>query len=200
MSAQKYLASPTAGLIIGRAAFVSACRAQETGIGRAMKATKEALVGVLAALEERRALDLEGWIADQHSKVRSFVDEAKAISGISAHADPDPAGMPFSRVRLRIDPQRGRWTAPALALALQRGSPSIRVMEHAATEGDLVLELVPLATGELREIIDRLRELMSQGPTPLADTAGPEDPRASDLIQVHHLPIDDGCFCGKSAN
>ena len=56
VSAQKYLASPTAGLIIGRKRLVHACRAHEKGIGRAMKATKEAVIGVLAALEERQNL------------------------------------------------------------------------------------------------------------------------------------------------
>lgn len=61
ISAHKYMASPTAGLIIGRSGMVQACRAQDRGIGRSMKATKEALIGVLAAVEERRALDIEAW-------------------------------------------------------------------------------------------------------------------------------------------
>ena len=52
VSAQKYMASPTAGLVVGRSDLVNAVRAQDKGIGRGMKATKEAIVGVLAAIEE----------------------------------------------------------------------------------------------------------------------------------------------------
>ena len=65
VSAHKYLASPTAGLIVGRSALVQACRAQEQGIGRAMKATKESLLGVLAAIDARRQLDVEAWRTGQ---------------------------------------------------------------------------------------------------------------------------------------
>jgi L-seryl-tRNA(Ser) seleniumtransferase len=52
VSGQKYLGSPTAGMAAGSWSLVQALRAQEKGIGRVMKPTKEAIVGVLAALEE----------------------------------------------------------------------------------------------------------------------------------------------------
>ena len=61
LSAHKYLASPTAGVVVGEAAFVDAVRLQQRGIGRAMKPSKEAIVGVLMALHERRSLDLDAW-------------------------------------------------------------------------------------------------------------------------------------------
>ena len=79
LSAHKYLAAPTAGLIVGRAGLVQSCRAQERGIGRAMKPTKEAILGVLAALDERRRLDLGAWSAAQQRKVADFVERAARI-------------------------------------------------------------------------------------------------------------------------
>jgi L-seryl-tRNA(Ser) seleniumtransferase len=167
LSAQKYLASPTAGLVVGRKALVAAVRAHEQGIGRAMKATKEAIVGVLAALEERQALDLAAWRAEQRDKVERFVERANALPGVSAAAAPDPAGMPFPRARLAVDPARAGLDAAALARALREGTPSIRVMEHELTAGRLVLELVPLTAEEVDTILARIAASILSAPMPL---------------------------------
>jgi uncharacterized pyridoxal phosphate-dependent enzyme len=158
-SAQKYLASPTAGLIVGRKPLVQACLAQEKGIGRAMKATKEAIAGVLAALEAREGLDMDAWQSEQDRKVRWFVEQASLIPYIQAMALPDPTGLPFSRVSLQIDPTHPLASASALSHALRRGNPSIWVMDHAATESRLMLELLPLSDDEMSEIISRVAEL-----------------------------------------
>jgi L-seryl-tRNA(Ser) seleniumtransferase len=159
VSAHKYMGSPTAGLILGRRELVRSCLAQERGIGRAMKATKEAILGVVAALEARARLDLGAWQAAQRDKVAWFVSQADRIAGIRATAAPDPAGMPFSRVSLAIEPAGARHSAVELAVALRAGTPSIWVMEHAASRGELVLEIVPLEQDELQAIIDRLAKL-----------------------------------------
>lgn len=158
-SAHKYLASPTAGLIVGSRALVQACRAQERGIARAMKATKEAIVGVLAALEERERLDLPQWRASQRVKVANFIGQASAIPGVRATEVPDPAGMPFSRVCLEIVPSGRGWNAEALVAGLAAGDPSIRTMDRAAGQGRLHLELVPLSEDELQAILDRIATL-----------------------------------------
>ena len=159
LSAQKYLAAPTAGLIVGRKPLVQACRAQERGIGRGMKASKEALVGVLAALEEREAFDLPAWQAEQSRKVAWFVDQVRGVSGIASSALPDSSGLPFSRVQLQIGPTHPLASAAALAVALRQGAPSIWVMDHAAADGYLLLELVSLRDDEMGEIISSLSSL-----------------------------------------
>ena len=159
LSAQKYLAAPTAGLVVGRAGLVQACRAQERGIGRAMKATKEALVGVLAALAERRHLDLGDWSARQERKVADFVARANRIPGLRAALVPDPSGMPFPRACIAVDPAASP-NAAALAKALQEGTPPIWLMDHEADEGRLILELVPLDDREIAAILARLEVLV----------------------------------------
>ena len=155
-SAQKYLASPTAGLIIGRTQFVHDCRAQERGIGRAMKPTKEAILGVLAAIEERRHLDAGAWRVAQARKVAWFVDRVNRMDSVAACEVPDPTGMPFSRVRLTVHPEGEGWNAAVLAARLRSSTPPVWVMEHAASEGYLFLELVPLDEAEVEVIVDRL--------------------------------------------
>jgi uncharacterized pyridoxal phosphate-dependent enzyme len=158
LSAHKYLASPTAGLIIGRRERVLDCRAQEKGIGRAMKPSKEALVGVLAALAEREQLDLTAWRDEQARKVESFIERARRIPRLEAQAVPDPAGMPFSRVRLSV--HGGAPHATELVRHLKEGRPSIRVMEHELAQGHLLLELVPLREEEYACILDRLTQAL----------------------------------------
>ena len=161
VSAQKYLASPTAGLVIGRRELVDAVRAQERGIGRAMKATKEALVGVLAALEERAELDVAEWCAHEAGKLSDFIARANGLPGISAWPVADPAGMPFSRAHIRVSDHEPRIDAASLAAALKSGTPSIWVMDDKIDDGELVFELVQITKDEIDIILTRLSDLLS---------------------------------------
>lgn len=160
VSAHKYLASPTAGLAIGRRSLVQAVRAQEKGIGRAMKPTKEAICGVLAAIEERERLDLAAWRRKQDDKIAQFVARANALPGVRARAQPDPSGMPFSRAHLHVDSTRARLDAPALFAALKSGTPSIWGMAHGLADAELILELVQLEEHEIDAILARLSALL----------------------------------------
>lgn len=159
VSAHKYLASPTCGLIIGRRRLVDACRAQERGIGRAMKPTKEAMVGVLAALDERQRIDVDAWRDEQQRKLQAFIARADVLNGLEAVELPDPSGMPFSRLALTVLPSHPLASATRLAEALRRGEPPIWVMEHAAADGVLILELVALRDDEVHAIFERLLQL-----------------------------------------
>ena len=160
VSAHKYLASPTAGLVLGKRHLVEAVRAQQKGIGRAMKPTKEAILGVLAAIEERQRMDLAQWRRVEDRKVSNFVARAGKIKGIAARAEVDPAGMPFARACLFVDRERSRLEANALVAALKSGSPSIWVMGHRLADAELVLELVQVSESELETILQRLSALL----------------------------------------
>lgn len=69
--------------------------------------------------------------------------------------------MPFSRAHLKIDSERCRLNAAALAAALKAGTPSIRVMEHDLKDGVLILELVPLTAEEVDIVGSRLESVLS---------------------------------------
>jgi uncharacterized pyridoxal phosphate-dependent enzyme len=160
VSAHKYLAAPTAGLVIGRRHLVEAVRAQQKGIGRSMKPSKEAIVGVLAAIEERQWLDLPRWRETQDRKVADFVARANTLQGVTARSEPDPAGMPFARACLRIDGKRVGLDARALAHALKSAQPRIWVMEHRVADGELGFELVQITENEIETILQRLSALL----------------------------------------
>jgi uncharacterized pyridoxal phosphate-dependent enzyme len=150
VSGQKYLGSPTAGLVAGSWSLVQAVRAQESGIGRVMKPTKEAVIGVLAALEEWQAFDRMKWEADELAKVVAFADAAGKIPGVVAEIVPDPTGLQVSRALLKVP------DAKRLATELEAGSPSIYVMTDRVDTNELMLELVPLDDTEISAVLARL--------------------------------------------
>jgi len=154
VSAHKYLASPTAGLVLGTRSFVERFRAQEAGIGRAMKPSKEAIVGVLAALEERQGQDAMAWRQQQDEKVAMAVRLLGNAPDIQATAEVDPVGMPFQRVRVRF--LQGAALARAVVQALKARRPSIWVMEHQLDQGAILLELVALSDGEVRQVVEAI--------------------------------------------
>ncbi|TCC43977.1 aminotransferase class V-fold PLP-dependent enzyme [Kribbella capetownensis] len=155
VSGQKYLGSPTAGLVAGTWSLVQAVRAQERGIGRGMKPTKEAVIGVLAALEEWQAFDRMKWEADELAKVVAFTDAAGKIPGVVAEVVPDPTGLQVSRALLRVP------DAKRVATELEAGSPSIYVMTDRVDTNELMFELVPLDDTEIAAILARLWAILT---------------------------------------
>lgn len=161
LSAQKYLASPTAGLVIGQKNLVAAVRAQEKGIGRAMKATKEAIIGAVVAIEEREKLNLDVWKSAQQEKVNNFVTRVNNIEGLSARSEPDPTGLPFSRALIQGDNSQSAIDAEILANHLKSGKPSIWVIDQNMAKRELGFELVQVNDDEIVTIINRLGEIVS---------------------------------------
>jgi len=160
VSAHKYMASPTAGLVIGKQDLVAAVRAQERGIGRAMKATKEAIIGILSALEERLDLDLDQWREAQADKVSDFIDRANELPGITAWSVADPAGMPFDRAHLQVNDRQAGTDTASLITGLKTGIPPIWVMEDKIADGEIVFELVQTNNDEIDTILVHLSKLL----------------------------------------
>ncbi len=159
VSAQKYLAGLTAGLVIGSAELVRAVRAHELGIGRGMKATKEGIIGALAAIAQRETLDLTNWKDEQDKKAEAFVRAANKNKNIEAWMEPDPTGLPFSRIFLRIKPNKAGIDAKSLQVKLRASKPSIWVMKDRYGSDQIGLELVPLTDDEIKTIQQRIIEI-----------------------------------------
>ncbi|WP_394747437.1 aminotransferase class V-fold PLP-dependent enzyme [Spongiimicrobium salis] len=160
-SAQKYLRAPTAGIVHGKKAYVAAVLANEKGIGRAMKATKEVIVGVLAAIEARQQLDLPEWQQEQGQKVADFVTKVGDIPGLQATAVKDPTGLPFSRVCITVDNTQATITTAELAQRLKTGNPQIWVLHTEQENKPLFFELVGLDTADITTILEKLTLYMN---------------------------------------
>ncbi len=161
VSGQKYLGSPTAGLVYGRADLVAGVRAQDKGIGRGMKASKEALCGVIEALEQWKDRNERLWADRQADKVSRLIERLDPLAGVVAASEPDTTGAPFPRACLKIDPTRACRTAAEVVADLRAGSAPIWVMDHRVANDEILLELVPLQSDELDVLSERLSEILS---------------------------------------
>lgn len=160
-SAHKYLCSTTAGIVSGRKELVDAVYLQNRGIGRPMKAGKEAIVGVIAALDVRDHQDITAWSAEQDRKVKLILDRLSDVPGLSLSVDPDPNGCPFSRARLTLDPQVCGHTAASLRDEVANGDPTIVLRDHHVDEGYVNIDSNEMTDEEIELTCQRIREVLS---------------------------------------
>ena len=159
-SAHKYLCSTTGGVVAGRKDLVDAVYLQNKGIGRPMKAGKEAIVGAMAALQFRAAQDMATWTAEQDRKVQLVVDRLTDLPGLTLSVDADPNGCPFSRARLTLDPNVASHSAASLNAALSKGDPAIMMRAHHSDEGYLNLDAIELTDDEIEAACREIRRLL----------------------------------------
>lgn len=152
------------GLLLGRSDLVRAATANDApnaAIGRPCKVSKEAIVGLVAALE----LFLQ---EDHDAEWARHLDEARGILAAVT-------GLPG--VRPRLEENRTVWTAPTLLLAidaartgrtpddvmhaLRRGEPPVMVRVH---RGELLVDPHCLRGDEAAVVARRLREVLAGPP------------------------------------
>jgi len=153
ISAQKYLDAPTSSIVCGKQLLVDAVRLQEKGIGRGMKATKEALVGVICALEEYQKINWDEWKQNQNCKVVDFVSALNKIPNIKSYAVEDPTGLPFSRVCMELELGLISQEMSELVEFFKERDDQIWCMDHEANENRIYFELIPLKKDEIETII-----------------------------------------------
>ncbi len=161
-SAHKYLCSTTAGIVAGRRELVEAVALQNRGIGRPMKAGKEAIVGVMAAIDYRHSQDMAAWSVEQDRKVQLILEQLSSLDGLALTVDPDPNGCPFSRAKLTPDPIATGHTASTLRDALAQGEPTIVVRAHHVDEGYIHLDAIEMTDAEIATTCDRVRKILAR--------------------------------------
>ena len=163
LSGQKYLRAPTAGLVLGRAALVAAVDAQHGGIGRAMKPTKEALAGVLAALQARTLSARGDWLAAQQRKVAALAESLAGWPGVQTYRESDPLCGGFERLWLAIDPDITGVDAAAMVQRLRDADPVIAVVPHRVAQGQIGLELSGVDDSEMADLCAGLQRALVNG-------------------------------------
>ena len=134
---------------------------QNRGIGRPMKAGKEAIVGVMAALDYRNSQDLAVWSAEQDRKVQMIVSRLANIPGLALSVEPDANGCPFSRARLTLDPQTCGHTAATLRDAVANGDPTIVLRDHHVDEGYVNIDSNEMTDKEIEVTCRRIRNVLT---------------------------------------
>ncbi|MDA0284294.1 MAG: aminotransferase class V-fold PLP-dependent enzyme, partial [Planctomycetota bacterium] len=160
-SAHKYLCSTTGGIVAGRTDLIDAIYLQNRGIGRPMKAGKEAIIGAMAALEFRAAQDMAAWTTEQNRKVDLVINSLRDLPGLTLSVDPDPNGCPFSRARLTLDEDTAGHSASSLNAVLAAGDPAVMLRAHHAEEGYLNLDAIELTDDEIAFTCHEIRRLLA---------------------------------------
>lgn len=160
-SAHKYLCSTTGGVVAGRKDLIDATYLQNRGIGRPMKAGKEAIIGAMTALEYREQQDIAAWTAEQDRKVQLILDRLSDIGGLALQVDADPNGCPFSRARLTPDPMATGYTAASLRDALAEGDPTVVARAHHTDEGYIHLDAIELTDEEVEFMCEKTRRIFT---------------------------------------
>lgn len=158
-SGGKDLAGPQAsGLVVGRADLIEACRAHASPhqrLGRPMKVGREALVGLMVAVELYLQQDHGARIAGFEATVAHWIAQLGQLPGIDARRGfPNEAGQPTPRMLLTLDAARCGLTGAALRERLWQGEPRIAV----AALGEDTIAATPdcLAPGEERVVLEQI--------------------------------------------
>jgi uncharacterized pyridoxal phosphate-dependent enzyme len=155
------------GLLVGRKDLVRAAWANSAphhAFGRALKVTKEEIVGTLAAVEVWRGgrnieADFEewkGWYAHIAGRIAK-------VPGVSAEVVPPVRGGPFPTLRVSWDKKKIKLTAGEVGRKMLEGDP--RIMTQAAGEGtSFLIRPVAMKPGEYQIVGERLFQVLSSAP------------------------------------
>ncbi len=157
-SGQKAIGGPTSGVLVGTEALIGAARAQTMGIGRAMKVSKEAIIGLLTALDIYRHRNEAGDAAILSDRAQRLAALLGTIPGASVRVEVDET-RPIPRVSLHLGPE-APISAADLVRVLEASTPSIRTRNHHVTQGTILFDPRPLREDEEVVIAKRVREAL----------------------------------------
>ena len=149
-SAHKFLGGPTAGIVAGRKDLIRAAYLQNRGIGRHMKAGKEAIAGSIAALEAWMTRDHEA-ARQRGQAILALWQEALApVAGLKLEMHHDWTGNPIDRLKVTVTRGAGLY-AWELADRLAARDPSVRVRDDLIEHGYFFLDPCNVDEGEARD-------------------------------------------------
>ncbi|MFN0114239.1 MAG: aminotransferase class V-fold PLP-dependent enzyme [Paracoccaceae bacterium] len=157
-SGHKFLGGTTSGIVAGRAAMIRAMVLQNRGLGRLMKAGKEAIVGAVAALEAWGRRDHAAEAAREAAIVEGWIAALAGVPGIAVSRHRDWTGNPITRVKLKLSHEAGLFAWELAARAME-GSPAVALRDDLSMHGLIFLDPCNVTAGEAPVVTDRIRAL-----------------------------------------
>ncbi len=157
-SGQKAVGGPTSGVLVGREDLIRAAKLNAGGIGRAMKVSKEAIVGLMTALHAYVERDVAMEDQKQAERMERLAALLGDIPGGEVRLIRDET-RPITRVSLHLG-REAPLSAFDLISALEAGAPSIRTRNHRAVEGTIVFDPRPLRDGDETVIAQRIHDIL----------------------------------------
>jgi D-glucosaminate-6-phosphate ammonia-lyase len=167
-SGGKILRGPqTAGLLVGRRDLVRAAWANSAphhAFGRALKVSKEEIVGMLRAVEVwRTERDIQSDFREWESWYVYISEQITKVPGVQTAVRGPARGGPFPILNVSWDPEKLGITAGEVGRLLLEGEP--RIMSHAEGEGHaFAIRPVALKPGEYKIVAQRLYEVLRAAP------------------------------------
>ncbi|MEP7361775.1 MAG: aminotransferase class V-fold PLP-dependent enzyme [Acidobacteriota bacterium] len=184
-SGGKILRGPQgAGLLVGRKDLVRAAWANSAphhAFGRAMKVSKEEIVGMVVAVETFiNKRDLKGEFREWESWYAHITDQITKVAGVKTEVRGPVKGGPFPTLNVSWDQAQVGLTANEVGKQLSEGEP--RIMSHASGSGNsFLIRPVAMRPDDYKVVATRLAEVFRNAPNgmkkhapapPSADIAG----------------------------
>jgi D-glucosaminate-6-phosphate ammonia-lyase len=156
-----------AGLLIGRRDLVRAAWANSSphhAFGRALKVSKEEIMGMLRAVEAwRTERDIQADFREWESWYANMSEVITRVPGVRAEVRGPARGGPFPVLNVSWDPEKIGLTAGQIGRMMLEGEP--RIMTHVEGEGhSFLIRPVAMKTGEYKIVARRLYEVFSSAP------------------------------------
>jgi uncharacterized pyridoxal phosphate-dependent enzyme len=152
----------SSGLVLGREQIIEGCRVHGNpnhAIGRPMKAGKEEIAGLVAAVEWSLTQDEPATLARYERIVQEWIDGLRDIPGITVERGyPSEAGQPHGRAIVTIEGTAGL-SRDELIQALWELRPRVAVAEHG--ERSIALNPQTLEPGEEGLVLEAIRSVLT---------------------------------------
>ena len=120
------------------------------GLGRGFKVSKEAIVGLMVALDAFLRRDFPAETATTEARLRRIASSLDSISGMSASLLTGRQGS-LPRMQLLLEPAA---RAARIVAALRSATPPIFVVEGLIAEGALIIDLLAIAEKDDPLLVD----------------------------------------------
>ena len=167
-SGGKELRGPqSSGILAGRADLIRAALANGSpnhSVGRAAKAAKEDIVGLIVALERYMALDHAAEMARWEAQAEYMLERLDGLPGVEARTVYDGREHITPRVEVRFAPTSGI-DAHDLVLAMEKGDTRIYLFEPngpSSVPNSLIINTQTMQPGDEKIIAEVLRPAIRQ--------------------------------------
>lgn len=161
-SGHKFLAGPTSGILAGTPALIRAAYLQRIGIGRLMKAGKEAIAGAMAALDAWEERDHAAEAAAEEARLALWESALAGQPGLALARHRDWTGNPVIRLRLRLAPEAAGLHAWELSARLAARRPRIMLRDDLMEHEELYLDPATLTDNEARDVGEAIVDELSR--------------------------------------
>ncbi len=185
VSAHKWFRGPTAGIVAGREDLVHAAYLHsEFGVGRPMKAGKEAIAGVLAAIQAWDAGDDDARAETERAVAAGIVSQLAGLPGLTVSEVPTDHESPAATtVRIDVDPATAHIQAWQLADRAEAMDPSVALYDYEAAQGYLLIDPGFLDQGDDDTIAAAIRQVLERAQAEPFDITVPPPPRFATLVE-----------------